>query len=149
MSTALLDEYRSRLGEKVRLLDMYKNETDEVKRVLDAKETEVLNRRLKARQRLVDRINRVDKEIDGLMKGAEAPMKVGPKETRGLIRDYTNKIRNTLESIFVTEQECRVLASTQRDVMKRSILEMRQGRAATKGYDARYHTHPRFLDVRR
>lgn len=143
------DEYCKQLDEKLALLEQFKEETVNVKRFLDDGEVDGIGLHLKKRQRVVDRISRLDKDMNRLKERAHVSAESDSAKTGRRIKSYYESIKDALEKIAAVDQECRSKAIEFHDGLKRNILQMKQGVAATKGYGAPRCKDPKFLDVRR
>ncbi|MBW1739574.1 MAG: hypothetical protein JRJ42_00400 [Deltaproteobacteria bacterium] len=139
----------SRLREKTRLLGNYNETTAKIKEALESKDILGLDRRLKARQGLIDKIEQIDKEIDTLTRGNGFSIERLSDKSKDLFRGYFDQMRTVLEPLSGLDRDCLDLAQAEYDGMKSEILKVRQGLRVARGYRPRLHQSPRFLDVKR
>jgi hypothetical protein len=140
--------YCRQLGEKLGLLDAFSQETDHVRHLLDAGEIDRLGVHLRKRQECIDKVNRLDKETEGLLRSCRLSMEKCSGKTKQQIERCREQIKRTLESIASSDKECRSIARGLREELKGDILKMQKGAMATRGYGGTRRHNPRFLNVR-
>ncbi|NVL89819.1 MAG: hypothetical protein HWN69_02320 [Desulfobacterales bacterium] len=139
----------SRLKEKIELLSSYKLATSKIKETLELKDLRRLGRYLKERQRLIDKIEQIDKEVNMLTRENGFSIEKLSEKARDLFRGYVDRIRDVLESLSGIDKGCLDLARTEHDSVKSEILKIQQGRRVVNGYRQARRQTPRFLDMKR
>lgn len=139
----------SRLKEKIELLSSYKLATSKIKETLESKDLRRLDHHLKERQRLIDKIEQVDKEVDMLTRENGFSIERLSEKARDLFKGYVDQIRDVLESLSGLDKGCLELARTEHDSVKSEILKIQQGRRVVNGYRPARCQTPRFLDMKR
>jgi hypothetical protein len=145
----ICEKYAAGLEEKIRLLDCFTGATSRMKEALESNDIREIDLHLKERQGIIQRIERIDREIDSFVQieGFSADEVSGKAKER--LRGYIERMRSTLESLSGVDRECVQVARGEHDRMKSEILNIHCGRRAAKGYRVTGHQNPRFLDTRR
>ena len=139
----------ARLREKIRLLGSYTQATDKIKEALEFKDILRLDRDLKKRQGVIDKIEDIDKEVDNLVQAKGFSIEKLSDKARDLFRGYFDQIRTVLESISGPDKGCLELARAEHDCIKSEILKVQRVRQVARGYKPTSHQTPRFLDMKR
>ena len=139
----------ARLREKIRLLDSYKLATSRIKEALESKDVLRLDRHLKERQGVIDKIEDIDKEVERLIKSKGFSIEKLSNKARDLFRSYFDRIRTVLESISGPDKGGLELARAEHDCIKSEILKVQRVRQVARGYKPTSHQTPRFLDMKR
>jgi hypothetical protein len=145
----ICEKYAAGLEEKIRLLDCFRQATSKMKEALESNDIGQIDLHLKERQGIIQRIEKIDREIDGFVQveGFRADKVSGKAKER--LRGYIERMRSTLESLSGVDKDYLHLARAEHDRMKSEILGIHCGRRAAKGYRVTGHQNPRFLDMRR
>jgi hypothetical protein len=143
------DKYCACLKEKAQSLDDFEHLGNETKEVLESKNALHLNRHLEARQRLISRMEQIDKDLHTFTDGNGSCMEGLSGKAKNLVQHYLGQIRTTLERLAAMDKECLALARAHLDSMKSEILKVQHGLRAARGYRLAVEHHPRFLDVKR
>jgi hypothetical protein len=139
----------SRLGEKVRLLDSFARATAKIKDGIEAEEPRQISRHVKERQTIINRIESIDRELDGLRRENSISVGTLSKRAEDLIGDYLVRIRVSLESVAEMDRECLVSAQDEYSSMRSGILQIRSGLRIARGYGRTGTKAPKFLDLKR
>jgi len=140
--------YQVLLKEKADLLGEYKNLTEKVQTRLNQKDERELMACMKARGRLINRINRIDHVLmpHGSYINPATDDDGGKSSFVAMFKD----MQELLNGIASIEKECLYSAKAEWKAIKGDILAARQNRKRTKGYG--YHDAAakpaRFVDTR-
>jgi hypothetical protein len=142
-------EYCSRLKEKVQLLDAFKQATVKMKNVIDSKDIPRMALHVKERQRIIDRIERIDREVNQFVQGDSFSIEKLCNKAKDVVRSHLDQMKTTLASLADVDKECLALAQAQHEALKSDILKVRLGLRVTKSYRGTCHQGARFLDMKR
>lgn len=142
-------EVCGRLREKIQLLESFSQATFTIKDALESKDIRRITLRVKERQGVINEIERIDKEVDNITQQDSFSIEKLSEKARDLIRNYSDKIKTTLESLADVDKKCLTLAGAEHECLKSDILKVRQGFHVSRGYRGVGYQNPRFLDMKR
>lgn len=142
-------KYCSRLKEKIRLLDSFAQVTAKMKDAIECKDIPGMALHVKERQGIIDRVERIDREVDQLAQGDGFSIEKLSSKAKDLFRSHLDQIKRILESFADVDKECVSLAEADHEALRSDILNARRGLSVAKGYRGSCHQGPRFLDIKR
>ncbi len=99
------------------------------------------------RQRLIDRIEKIDSSMEKVIKGGEIQAGFGSdKET---IEIRLQEIKTLMETVKPMDEALIAMVRGEEEQAKRSLLEMRGTRQAISGYQRMEKSPPKFFDTLR
>ena len=138
--------YRTLLKEKVDLLVEYKSLTEQVRSGLNQKNGRDPAVCMKARGRLINKINTIDRKL--MPNGSYVHPAADKDGKNGADAAVFNDMKALLEEISEIEDECYRSAKTEWEGIKKDILAARHHRDRTKGYRHAPAAPARFVDTR-
>ena len=142
-------QYCAKLTDKLDLLGRFARETAKLKEAIASKETEQIVLHVQERRRVVDRIERMDKEVERFSLDRGFSIEKLSKKAQGMVGDCLDKIKASLQALVHEDNECLALAHAEHDSMKADIVNVRNGLQVARGYGRPSMKRPRFLDVKR
>lgn len=131
------------------MLDSFAQVTAKMKDAIECKDILGMARHVKERQGIIDRVERIDREVDQLAQGDGFSMEKLSSKAKDLFRSHLDQIKKILESLADVDKECVSLAGAEHEALKSDILSARRGLCVAKGYRGSCHQGPRFLDIKR
>lgn len=138
--------YRVLLKEKTDLLVDYKRVTELVQTSLNQKNSSELTVHMKARARLINKINSIDRAL--MPQGAYIDRRTGGDGEKQAIDAMFKEMEDLLDGIRSIEKECFHSAKMELEAIKSDILAARQHRKRTKGYHYAAAIPARYVDTR-
>ena len=145
----IADQYRSCLRDKIQGLEEFKQFTVKIWEAIGSRDIPQIIFHVKERQGLIDRIERIDRELYRFTQGDGFSIERLSLQSKNLARRCLEQLKKALDSIVAMDKECLALARAHHEAMKSEILKVRHGLRAAKGYQLAVEHHPRFLDVKR
>jgi len=142
-------QYCGRLKAKVQLLDAFKLATAKMKEILDSKDMPRMALHVKERQRIIDRIERIDREANQFVQGDSFSIEKLSNKAKDVVRSHWDQMKTTLASLADVDKECLALAEAEHEALKSDILKVRLGLGVAKSYRGTCHQGARFLDLKR
>jgi hypothetical protein len=145
----IADQYRSCLREKIQRLEEFKEATLKTEEAAASRDVPQIVLHLKERQALINRIERIDRELHRFTQGDGFSIERLSLQSKNLARRCLEQLKKALDSIVAMDKECLALARAHHEAMKSKILKVQHGLRAARGYRLAVEHHPRFLDVKR
>ena len=145
----LCKQYCSRLEAKAQLLDAFKLATAKMKDVIDSKDIPRMALHVKERQRMIDGIKRIDRELNQFVQGNGFSIEKLSNKAKGVVRSHLDQIKTTLASLADVDEKCLALAEAEHEALKSDILKVRLGLRVAKSYRGTCYQGARFLDMKR
>ena len=138
------DRYRTLLAEKKSLFNDYNETTRCLKESLEEKNDTQLKACLKHRQRIMNRIDHINKSIDSETKKLEN----GSAEFKRVeVISIQKDIEMLMDNSSNIEKECMNLMLIEKNGMKEELFRFRKNRSRTVVYKMRSHAPARFVDT--
>ena len=139
-------EYRKLLEEKIFLFYSYRNTTLKMKEVLDLNDHSVLQNCIRKRQGLIGQIDRIDNSILALNLSDKPGNFSGDKIDDEVVLESKN-LEKLLVDISELDNQCIILAQTERNKLKDGILSYQKRRKGVVGYRSSGDAPARFVDT--
>ena len=102
---------------------------------------------LSRRQECINKIERIDVSIEGLLQGSYDSLSHIPERLKGLIEGYLKGIKSAIETVDLIDRELLVMVREEGESVKRELLQIHNVRQAAQGYKRGKRASPRFLDA--
>ena len=136
------------LERKLSVFKRYLSVTLEMKQVLERDPDDGLDPLISKRQRCINTINTIDRDLDGIGGKLRSGIEKVSSKVMERIGRYINRIEAVIKTITPLERELVTLASMESDTREAALLKLRQTRKATEGYGGHDGGRARFLDMK-
>lgn len=148
MSTDLGKSALSYLSQKTVLLQQYLSVTSEFMDALKEKRFEMSESFILKRQRLIQKIEALDRSFEGGMGTSSQRPTDRSWVSREVIRENLDSMRKILAEVESQDRSLKGLAKEEGDSLRGELLRLRTVRNAALGYGRAGGSEPRFLDMR-
>lgn len=131
------------------MLASFGQATSKMKGAIESKDIPRMAFHVKERQGIIDRIERIDREVYQFVQGDGFSIEKLSNKAKDVVRSHLDQIKTTLASFAAMDKECLALAQSQHESLKSDILRVRRGVCAAKSYRGTCHQSARFLDMKR
>jgi hypothetical protein len=140
-------EICSLLEKKVSLFQSYLSVTKRIKEAFVDEGKGNPEAFIAERQGLIDRIEKIDTSMEGVIKGGE--IQTGFGRDRETIEARQQDIKTLIETVKPMDEALIAMVRGEEEQAKRSLLKMRRSRQAVSGYQRMGESPPKFFDTLR
>jgi hypothetical protein len=112
-------------------------------------ENSELSRLIHRRQKCINAIEKINSTIEKIIKSGSIKFSCISKKYKGLIESCLSNIKDVMIQVDLMDKELVTIVSERGMSIKTELLEMRNMRHATRGYQTNKRYPAKFLDTRR
>ena len=143
----MVKEALSFFEKKLALFERYLGVTRRMKERLDGKETCNLETFISERQDYICSIQETDSSMKRFLNASVDKLSHSSEKFKILINGYVKRIRDTMEIADSIDRELMAMVRVEGENIRRELVEMRNFKQATQGYNNKAGYRARFLDA--